>query len=145
MDINSIFQMGSQLFGSKFDTNGDGQLDMNDAGKILSSLMGSGEEGSINFSNLQERAKEGGLGAVFASWLGDGENMPISMEQVKAFISSDKINEIASQFGVSPNSVLSGLQEALPAMIDKASKGGSFIEGIESSSFNMESLKKLFS
>ena len=144
MDINSIFQLGSQLFGSKLDTNGDGALDMNDAGKILSSLMG-GNDGSVNLGNLQERAQENGLGSLFASWLGDGENMPISMEQVTAFISSDKINEIASQFGISPNSVLSGLQEALPAMVDKASNGGSFIEGIQSMFLESDGLKKLFS
>ena len=144
MDINSILQLGSQLFGNKLDTNGDGALDMNDAGKILSSLMG-GNDGSVNLGNLQERAQENGLGSLFASWLGDGENMPISMEQVTAFISSDKINEIASQFGISPNSVLSGLQEALPAMVDKASKGGSFIEGIQSMFLESDGLKKLFS
>ncbi len=144
MDINSILQLGSQLFGNKLDTNGDGALDMNDAGKILSSLMG-GNDGSVNLGNLQERAQENGLGSLFASWLGDGENMPISMEQVTAFISSDKINEIASQFGISPNSVLSGLQEALPAMVDKASSGGSFMEGIQSMLLESDGLKKLFS
>ena len=144
MDINSILQLGSQLFGNKLDTNGDGALDMNDAGKILSSLMG-GNDGSVNLGNLQERAQENGLGSLFASWLGDGENMPISIEQVTAFISSDKINEIASQFGISPNSVLSGLQEALPAMVDKASSGGSFMEGIQSMFLESDGLKKLFS
>ena len=144
MDINSILQLGSQLFGNKLDTNGDGALDMNDAGKILSSLMG-GNDGSVNLGNLQECAQENGLGSLFASWLGDGENMPISMEQVTAFISSDKINEIASQFGISPNSVLSGLQEALPAMVDKASSGGSFMEGIQSMLLESDGLKKLFS
>ena len=144
MDINSILQLGSQLFGNKLDTNGDGALDMNDAGTILYSLMG-GNDGSVNLGNLQERAQENGLGSLFASWLGDGENMPISIEQVTAFISSDKINEIASQFGISPNSVLSGLQEALPAMVDKASKGGSFIEGIQSMFLESDGLKKLFS
>ncbi len=144
MDINSILQLGSQLFGNKLDTNGDGALDMNDAGKILSSLMG-GNDGSVNLGNLQERAQENGLGSLFASWLGDGENMPISIEQVTAFISSDKINEIASQFGISPNSVLSGLQEALPAMVDKASSGGSFMEGIQSMLLESDGLKKLFS
>ena len=144
MDINSILQLGSQLFGNKLDTNGDGALDMNDAGTILYSLMG-GNDGSVNLGNLQERAQENGLGSLFASWLGDGENMPISIEQVTAFISSDKINEIASQFGISPNSVLSGLQEALPAMVDKASSGGSFMEGIQSMLLESDGLKKLFS
>jgi len=145
MDMNTIFQVGSQLFSKSLDTNNDGALDMGDASQLLSSLIGDKENAQINLANLQERAQSSGLGSLFSSWLGDGENLPISMEQVKSLIDEQKINDLASQFGLSPTNIVSGLQEALPAMIDKASKGGSFMEDIQTMIFESDGLKKLFS
>jgi uncharacterized protein YidB (DUF937 family) len=72
----------------------------------------------------------GGLGAIAQSWLGDGDNQPVSPEQVTNMFGADKISEFASKLGLSNEEAAGGLSEALPQMVDKASTGGSLLDSI---------------
>lgn len=68
--------------------------------------------------------KEGGLADAAATWVGKGENAPVSAGQISEALGSDTIAEIAGKFGISP-SVLSGqLAEHLPNVIDKLTPDG---------------------
>lgn len=111
MDILSI---GAKLLKSKL--GGAGGDDKAVAG-ALSGLIGGGE-GKLDLAGLVEKFKGSGMGDLANSWLGDGENAGISADQVKQAVGSDE------------NSILDGLKDVLPQMIDKSSRGGSFLDSI---------------
>ena len=66
----------------------------------------------------------GDLMSIAASWLGKGENAPISGGQLTQMLGSDKIAAFAQQLGLSQEQAVSGLQAAIPQVVDKASPDG---------------------
>ncbi len=78
-----------------------------------------GAEGLLNTFN------EKGLGEVMSSWIGAGENLPISSEQIQQVLGSDQVQQIAEKLGVSPDDASSGLAEMFPQIVDKLTPDGS--------------------
>ena len=72
----------------------------------------------------------GSLMSIASSWLGDGNNESISSNQVSEVFDEEKISDFASQLGISNDSALNGLTEALPAIVDKSSSGGSLLDSV---------------
>jgi uncharacterized protein YidB (DUF937 family) len=70
-----------------------------------------------------------GLGNQVSSWVGAGENQPVSGEQVANVLGNDKIQEIAQKVGVSGEDASSGLAALLPQVIDKLTPDGKVPEG----------------
>jgi uncharacterized protein YidB (DUF937 family) len=68
--------------------------------------------------------KEGGLADVAATWVGKGENTPVSSGQITETLGADTIAEIAEKFGISPNVLSDQLAEHLPNVIDKMTPDG---------------------
>jgi uncharacterized protein YidB (DUF937 family) len=87
-------------------------------------------EGGID--GLVQSFKDKGLADVVGSWIGTGQNLPISADQLKSVLGSDKIAEIAQSLGVSHGEAAGQLSEMLPQIIDKLTPNGhidgSFIE-----------------
>jgi uncharacterized protein YidB (DUF937 family) len=80
-----------------------------------------------NLGDLQGLAtalQQGGLGNQVQSWLGNGGNLPVSPDQLRAALGSDQIKELAQHFGVSPDAALKLLSEHLPGVMDQASPNG---------------------
>jgi len=65
-----------------------------------------------------------GLGEQVASWIGTGENLPVSSEQIATVLSSEQLQNLASSFGVDLGQVPQLLASALPKAIDDASPTG---------------------
>lgn len=97
-------------------------------GGVLENLVGGGDK--MDIGGLLNGMKEKGLGDVAGSWLGDGENKAISADQLKDVLGSDKISAAAAQLGTDEGSLLDGLKDALPQMIDKSSSGGSLLDSV---------------
>jgi len=92
---------------------------------------------------------ENGLGEVVGSWLGNGENSAISMDQVTDLLGSDKISEFASSLGISEESASGAIADALPQLVDGATSGeGSIVdemlEQVGGASGAMDMLGKMF-
>ncbi len=119
-------KLGTQLLMSKF--GGDTNADSGAVQNALGSLLGNGETPDIG--SLLSGLQSGGLGDIVKSWLGDGDNAPISTDQLKNVVDGNKLSKLASVLGTDEGSVLSGLQEAMPQMVDKASSGGSLLDSI---------------
>jgi len=75
-------------------------------------------------SGLIETFKNKGLGEVVTSWISTGQNLPISGEQIKQVLGSEKIQEIAAKAGISKDEVAKHLSELLPQVIDKLTPNG---------------------
>jgi uncharacterized protein YidB (DUF937 family) len=68
--------------------------------------------------------QQGGLGAEVQSWLGTGENLPITADQLRAVLSNEQVQQIADHFGIPVDGALSLLAEHLPTAVDQASPSG---------------------
>ena len=83
-----------------------------------------GGQGGAGLSGLVQAFEQQGLCAVVASWIGTGENQPISAEQIHAVLGSEKIQAIAEKFGFSTQEASGLLAQLLPQVIDKLTPGG---------------------
>lgn len=118
-----LMNLGKQLLASKL---GNGV----DSGALSSALGGllSGNDGKTDLGGIISAMQDKGLGSVAESWLGDGNNADISTEQVREVVGSDKITAMASELNTDEGSLLDGLKDALPQMIDKSSSSGSLLD-----------------
>lgn len=98
-------------------------------GDVIGSLIGGGE--SMDIGGLVNGLKEKGLGDVAASWLGNGENADISADQLKDVLGAEQISAAAAKLGTDEGSLLDGLKDAIPQMVDKASSGGSLLDSVD--------------
>jgi uncharacterized protein YidB (DUF937 family) len=112
-------------------------------GGLKSKLTGSGDQsnllesviGIINnpetggLAGLVQNFKDKGLGNAITSWVGTGENLPVSGEQIQQIISSEKIQQIAGKLGISEGEVSNTLAGLLPQVIDKLTPNGTLPEG----------------
>ncbi len=80
-----------------------------------------------NLGNLQgvvDQLQQAGLGDQVKSWLGNGANMKITPDQIRAALGSEQVRQIAQQYGVPVDDVLKLLADHLPAAVDQASPNG---------------------
>ena len=133
MDIKSL---AAGILAKKLGGNSDA------VGGVLSGLVGGG--GDMDIAGLLGGLKEKGLGDVAESWLGDGENAEISADQVKEVLGADKVAEAAAKLGTDEGSLLEGLKDSLPQLVDKASSGGSLLGSLGGVGGLAGMAKKLF-
>jgi uncharacterized protein YidB (DUF937 family) len=80
-------------------------------------------------SGLIEKFQNGGLGDVASSWVGKGDNLPVSGEQIRTVLGDDTIRGIAEKLGLSGVDASSSLAKLLPHVIDKLTPEGTVPEG----------------
>ncbi|WP_427451955.1 YidB family protein [Litorimonas sp. WD9-15] len=103
-------------------------VDNAQVGGIMDKLIGGGDK--MDVAGLLGNLKDQGLGDIASSWLGDDANQSISADQLKEAIGAEDITQAAAQLGTDENSLLGGLQAALPQLVDKASSGGKLLDSI---------------
>jgi uncharacterized protein YidB (DUF937 family) len=123
-----LMKLGAQLVMSKL--GGGAGTSSDSISSVLGNLLGGGDNGGDGMGNILSAMKEKGLGSVADSWLGDGDNKEISSDQLRDVMGGDKVTEMASELGTDENSLLSGLKDALPQMVDKSSSGGSLLDNL---------------
>jgi uncharacterized protein YidB (DUF937 family) len=90
------------------------------------SLLSNPQSGGV--SGLLNTLKAKGLGDQVSSWIGTGQNLPVSADQIHNALGSDQIHQIAKQAGVEPAHASEGLAALLPQLIDKLTPHGSVPE-----------------
>ena len=118
-----LMKLGTQLLAGKLGSGVNSDAVTAALGGLLS-----GGDGQSNMGGIIAAMQGKGLGAIAESWLGDGNNEDISTEQVREVIGNGKITEMASQLNTDEGSLLDGLKDALPQIIDKSSSGGSLLD-----------------
>lgn len=78
---------------------------------------------------LLEQLKASGLGDHVASWIGTGDNLPVTASQLAEALGAGHLAQVAQQAGVEPEHAASGLARLLPQLIDQLSPGGQMPEG----------------
>lgn len=104
------------------------------AGAVLGKMMG--DKGGMaqvalemfnqngGLTGILDKFKEGGLAEEAASWVGKGENIPISAEQISSVLGNTAIAEMAAKFGIDPDTLSSQIAEHLPTVVDKLTPDG---------------------
>ena len=147
MDLTELLKMGASAIQGNSDDATTG-LDGDSITNALGSLLG-GENG-LDLSSIVSNMTNGeGLSEIVGSWLGNGENMPISMDSITDLLGSDKISEFASSLGLSEDSAKGALSDVLPNLIDQATSGenslvDTMLEQVGGASGAMDMLGKMF-
>jgi uncharacterized protein YidB (DUF937 family) len=102
-----------------------------DAGTVMSGLKNllADQSGNIDLAGLVSQFSSSGLGAMAASWLGDGNNESLSVQQIIDVFGNDKLTGFASSLGMDKDSAANGLASMIPQLLDKSSSGGSLLSG----------------
>jgi uncharacterized protein YidB (DUF937 family) len=108
-----------------FDSLAGGMLDkvLGEKGAMAQVAMDMlNQHGGLN--GVLEKFKESGLAEQAASWVGKGENLPITAEQIAAVLGNGTLAEMAAKFGIDANSLSAQIAEHLPAIVDKLTPNG---------------------
>ncbi|MEU3247503.1 MULTISPECIES: YidB family protein [unclassified Streptomyces] len=93
-------------------------------GSLLRSLT-DGQGGAGNpLGGLMDLLAKSGLADQARSWIGTGENKPVSGEQVARALPADTLHEVAARSGVSPEQAADRIAEHLPRAVDRLTPGG---------------------
>lgn len=91
----------------------------------LSAALASSPYGDLN--GLLDRFREGGFEAEVASWLGSGENLPLTTEQVMEVIDPMTMSDLAGALGVPPAMLPGLVAQYLPMAVDRLSPEGTVV------------------
>jgi uncharacterized protein YidB (DUF937 family) len=100
-----------------------GQLEAAVVPMVLSQVLGNGSEGGL--SAIVAKLQQAGLGDQVKSWIGTGQNLPITAEQLQAALGSDTVKQLAARFNIPIDQLSKVLAQQLPAAVDHASPDGS--------------------
>jgi uncharacterized protein YidB (DUF937 family) len=89
---------------------------------LLSTVLAQTQYHDLN--GLVAALEKGGLGPQVQSWLGNGTNMPITADQLKAVLGNAQVQDFARHLGLPVDEMLKMLAQYLPEIIDKASPNG---------------------
>ena len=95
------------------------------AGNLLAAILGmmtSPAQGG--FGGFINRFKNAGLGDLANSWVTDGDNQPISGEQLESALGSETISKIAQDAGVPENETKSAMAYMVPHVVDTLTPNG---------------------
>jgi len=92
------------------------------AGVLGGLLTNGGASGGLG--GLVEKFGQAGLGSVIGSWVGKGENAPISEDQLHGALGSDVVSGIASKLGLNVTTLLPMLVTMLPSLINQMTPHG---------------------
>ncbi|MET7754901.1 YidB family protein [Streptomyces sp. NPDC005389] len=135
-DLGSL--LGSLLGGAGGQSGGSG------AGGILGSLIGAlaggqgggasgGAGGAGGASNplggLLDMLTRSGLTDQTRSWVGTGDNQPVSGAQIAEALPDETLQKVAQDAGVSPQEAADQIAQSLPQAVDRLTPTGSMPQG----------------
>jgi uncharacterized protein YidB (DUF937 family) len=99
---------------------------------VLANLVGgTGQGGAVEgaaagggLSALLARFENAGLGHLVQSWVGSGDNQPVTPEQLHSALGEEHVQTMAAQSGLTPHELLQQLSQCLPQLIDRMTPNG---------------------
>ena len=99
---------------------------------VLMNMLGGGQQGGQNMANqgggglggLLSSFEQAGLGHIAQSWVGNGQNQPVSPQQLQSVFGENQVHSMASQSGMAPQDFLSQLSQHLPNVVNGMTPNG---------------------
>ncbi|MCK1300579.1 DUF937 domain-containing protein [Bradyrhizobium sp. 24] len=88
---------------------------------VLSEVLGSNNQGGLGAIVAKLQA---GFGDQVKSWLGNGQNLPISADQLRGVLGSDIVRQLAARYNIPVDQLGQILAQELPKAVDHASPDG---------------------
>ena len=73
---------------------------------------------------LLNKLEQGGLGNVTKSWVGSGQNQPVSPGQLGSALGPSIIKMLSQKSGISEEDITRQLSQVLPGLVDKLTPSG---------------------
>lgn len=89
---------------------------------VLSEVMGTGSQGGLN--TIVAKLQQAGFGDQVKSWLGNGQNLPITADQLRQVLGNDTVRQLAAKYNIPIDQVSEVLARELPKAVDQASPDG---------------------
>lgn len=89
---------------------------------VIAMLSNDSSQGGLG--GLIAKFQRAGLGNVVSSWVGSGQNQPVSGEQLTDVLGADTIAELAEKLGTSQGDAAGQLSDILPDLIDRLTPQG---------------------
>jgi len=94
---------------------------------VVSTLLTDSQSGGIQ--GLIGQFEKQGLGHLVSSWIGSGENLAITPDQVQSVLGEPHIAAVAQKLGLSTADVTNQLAGLLPHAVDSVTPAGAVPEG----------------
>jgi len=88
----------------------------------LATALIQGHPGGL--AGLVQQFTDAGLGREASSWVGTGQNLPLSAEQLSRVFGQGNVRTLGEQFNLSSELASAGLASLLPALIDHLTPKG---------------------
>ena len=99
-----------------------GQLEAAVVPVVLSEVLGNNSQGGL--SAIVAKLQQAGFGDQVKSWIGNGQNLPITAEQLQQVLGSDTVKQLAARFNIPVDQLGPVLAHLLPSAVDHASPDG---------------------
>jgi uncharacterized protein YidB (DUF937 family) len=132
--------LGQVLGGGAQRGGGGGMGDI--LGQVLGGGAGGGGAGGMGgLGGLLEQMQRAGYGEQARSWVGTGQNMPVSPDVLGQIFGQGGIEEIARQAGVTPQEASTGLSELLPEVVNQVTPDGQ-VPDLDQLALSVENLRR---
>ena len=115
--------LGSVLGGGQNQNSGQAVL-INAVIQMIANKGG----GAGGLAGLVQSLTQGGLGHVASSWVGTGQNLPVSADQLQSALGGGSggglLAQLAQQAGLSHGETAAQLSQILPGLVDKLTPDG---------------------
>ena len=94
---------------------------------VLAMLANDGQGGGL--AALIQKFQAAGMGEQMNSWIGTGQNLPVSPEQMGQAFGQDEMSQLAERMGLSTGDLSAQMSQVLPQAVDHFTPGGQMPEG----------------
>jgi uncharacterized protein YidB (DUF937 family) len=94
---------------------------------VIGMLADNGQGGGL--AGLVEKLQSAGMAEQVNSWVGSGQNLPVSPEQLQGALGSDQMSQMAAKMGLSTGDLGAQLSQMLPQVVDQLTPGGQLPQG----------------
>jgi uncharacterized protein YidB (DUF937 family) len=108
-----------------------GKTDGSGGGAELMGVLGGLLAQSGGLQGLASKFAQSGHGNAFQSWVGMGENQPVSGSAIQNALGSDQVKALAAKMGIDPAQASAFLAEYLPKVVDKLTPAGKIDPGAD--------------
>ena len=89
---------------------------------MIMDFINSPQVGGI--AGLQQMFQQKGLGSVVSSWVGTGQNLPISADQLHNVLQGGALQDLAAKSGMNTTQLAGLFSALLPHVVDKLTPNG---------------------
>jgi uncharacterized protein YidB (DUF937 family) len=93
-------------------------------GNLVKGVVGMVANNAGGLSGLVEKFNQSGLGDIAASWIGKGENKPVTPQQLEEALGADKVAELAKEAGIPVEKGAEVLSQVLPNVVNEMTPDG---------------------